>query len=68
MSTGSKVEGFKPDEVIAASGSMGSNGTYAEYLVVLQEVLALKPEGINFEEAASIPDSFLILPLTEGRV
>lgn len=56
VATGSGVEGFKPgDEVFAASGSMGSNGSYAEYIAVPQEVLALKPTGISFEEAAAIP-------------
>ena len=54
--TGDGVTGFRPgDEVFAASGNLGSNGTYAEYIVVPYEVLAYKPAGISFEEAAAVP-------------
>lgn len=54
--TGSEVVNFQPgDEVFAASGSMGSNGTYAEYITVPYEVLAHKPASISFEEAAAVP-------------
>jgi NADPH:quinone reductase-like Zn-dependent oxidoreductase len=54
--TGNEIVNFKPgDEVFAASGSMGSNGTYAEYITLPYEVLAHKPAGISFEEAAAVP-------------
>ncbi len=34
-----------------------NGGAYAEYVCVPQHVLALKPEGITFEQAASVPTS-----------
>ena len=56
VKTGKQVQGFTiGDEVLSASGSMGSNGTYAEYISVPQEILVHKPRGITFEEAAAIP-------------
>lgn len=47
------------DEVYCASGSMGSNGTYAEYISVPQQILARKPANISFEQAAALPVSCL---------
>ncbi len=47
------------DEVFCGSGSMGSNGTYAEYIAVPEAIVALKPENISFEQAASIPSAGL---------
>ncbi|MGH1520437.1 quinone oxidoreductase family protein [Chryseobacterium sp. JK1] len=43
------------DEVYCGSGSMGSNGTYAEYISVPETIVSLKPKNISFEQAASIP-------------
>ncbi|AZA79499.1 NADP-dependent oxidoreductase [Chryseobacterium sp. G0186] len=43
------------DEVFCGSGSMGSNGTYAEYISVPEAIVSLKPKNISFEQAASIP-------------
>jgi NADPH:quinone reductase-like Zn-dependent oxidoreductase len=54
--TGKSVKGFAVgDSVFCASGSMGSNGTYTEYISVPQQILAHKPANISFEEAASLP-------------
>jgi len=47
------------DEVYCGSGSMGSNGTYAEYIAVPEAIVALKPENISFEQAAGIPSAGL---------
>lgn len=47
------------DEVFCGSGSMGSNGTYAEYIAVPEAIVALKPGNISFEQAASIPSAGL---------
>lgn len=47
------------DEVFCGSGSMGSNGTYAEYISVPEAIVAFKPKSISFEEAASIPSAGL---------
>ncbi|KAB1229425.1 quinone oxidoreductase family protein [Chryseobacterium viscerum] len=43
------------DEVYCGSGSMGSNGTYAEYITVPESIVSFKPKNISFEQAASIP-------------
>lgn len=43
------------DEVFCGSGSMGSNGTYAEFIAVPEAIVALKPNHISFEQAAAIP-------------
>ena len=57
---GSEVTEFNiGDEVYCGSGSMGSNGTYAEYIAVPEAIVSLKPENISFEQAASIPSAGL---------
>ncbi|MCJ7934985.1 MAG: NADP-dependent oxidoreductase [Chryseobacterium sp.] len=53
---GSEVTEFNiGDEVYCGSGSMGSNGTYAEYIAVPEAIVSFKPKNISFEQAASIP-------------
>nr|WP_067062525.1 NADP-dependent oxidoreductase [Mucilaginibacter sp. L294] len=60
IETGSGASRFKPgDEVIALAGSMGSNGTYAAYISLNEQLLAKKPVNISFEQAAAIPSSGL---------
>ncbi|WP_185289324.1 NADP-dependent oxidoreductase [Chryseobacterium lactis] len=57
---GSDVTQFSiGDEVFCGSGSLGSNGTYAEYISVPETIVALKPKNISFEEAAAIPSAGL---------
>ncbi|WP_454046662.1 NADP-dependent oxidoreductase [Chryseobacterium sp. Marseille-Q8038] len=57
---GSEVTEFNiGDEVYCGSGSMGSNGTYAEYIAVPEAIVSLKPENISFEQAAAIPSAGL---------
>ena len=54
--TGSKVIGFNiGDKVTAYVGSLASNGTYAELISVPQELLAINPQGLSFEEATALP-------------
>lgn len=43
------------DEVYCGSGSMGSNGSYAEYIAVPEAIVSFKPQNLSFEQAASIP-------------
>lgn len=43
------------DEVYCGIGSMGSNGSYAEYVTALESIVAAKPKNISFEQAAAIP-------------
>lgn len=47
------------DSVFCGSGSMGSNGTYAEYICVPEEIAVHLPNNISFEEAAAIPSAGL---------
>lgn len=54
--TGKDVKDFKPgDAVFCGSGSMGSNGTYAEYITVPESIVSLKPDSISFYQAAALP-------------
>ena len=56
VKTGKNARKFKTGmAVFAASGSMGSNGTYAEYISVPENILASKPANLTFEEAAAVP-------------
>ncbi|QHS59566.1 NADP-dependent oxidoreductase [Chitinophaga agri] len=60
IAKGKSVRHFEPgDAVFCASGSMGSNGTYAEYISVPQQIVAGKPANISFEQAAALPVSAL---------
>jgi len=54
---GAEVNQFSPgDEVFAYTRQPTiSQGTYAEYIAVPAEQVALKPKRLSFEEAASIP-------------
>lgn len=57
---GKSVKDFEiGDSVYCASGSMGSNGTYAEYISVPQQILARMPANISFDQAAALPISAL---------
>ncbi|MFC0780800.1 NADP-dependent oxidoreductase [Flavobacterium sp. HJSW_4] len=57
---GSEVTEFKiGDAVFCGSGSMGSNGTYAEYICVPEGIAVNKPQNISFEQAAGIPSAGL---------
>lgn len=56
VEVGEKVKYFKVgDAVFSGSGSMGSNGTYAEYIAIRESVVAHKPIFLSFEQAAGIP-------------
>lgn len=60
VEVGEKVIKFKVgDPVLAASGSMGSNGTYCEYIAIPETIATLKPTSISFEQAAAIPTASL---------
>lgn len=56
------------DEVYCGSGSMGSNGSYAEYIAVPEAIVAFKPENISFEQAAAIPSAGLTALQTFKRL
>lgn len=53
---GENVIDFKiGDVVFCGSGSMGSNGTYAEYICVPETIVMHLPNTISLEEGAAIP-------------
>lgn len=55
---GNQVQQFQPgDEVYFCAGGLGEKGTgnYAEYAVVAEHLVALKPKSLTFEEAAAAP-------------
>lgn len=55
VGVGSQVKRFKPGDAIFASTFDLGTGTLAEYAVVPERAAALKPENLDFVEAASIP-------------
>lgn len=55
---GAKVTNFKVGDKVFARPDIytdGKKGTYAEYVAVKEDKLALKPDEITFEEAAAVP-------------
>jgi NADPH:quinone reductase-like Zn-dependent oxidoreductase len=53
---GEGVERFAPGDMVAAYvSSLASNGTYAEYISIPQQLVAKMPAGLSFEQAASLP-------------
>nr|WP_199001116.1 NADP-dependent oxidoreductase [Flavobacterium sp. ASV13] len=53
---GNKITDFKiGDSVFCGSGSMGSNGTYAEYICVPAAIVMHLPANISLYQAAAIP-------------
>lgn len=52
---GSKVRAFKPGDEVYARPRDRRIGTFAEEIAIDQDDLALKPQNLTMEEAASIP-------------
>jgi alcohol dehydrogenase len=52
---GSKVSGFKVGDEVFARPADFKIGTFAEYIAVNENDVALKPKNISMEEAAAIP-------------
>ncbi|WBO90009.1 NADP-dependent oxidoreductase [Bacillus tropicus] len=52
---GSKVTRFKVGDEIYARPRKNKIGTFAEYIAIHENDVALKPKNLSFEEAASIP-------------
>ncbi|NIM92939.1 MAG: zinc-binding dehydrogenase [Anaerolineales bacterium] len=70
-SVGKDVTRFGPGDEVFGETRMEhqwqNGGAYAEYVSVPQDVLALKPNGITFEQAASVPTSgFIALQNLQG--
>lgn len=52
---GSKVQRFKPGDEVYARPAKDRVGTFAEFIAICEDDLALKPKTLSMEEAASIP-------------
>jgi NADPH:quinone reductase-like Zn-dependent oxidoreductase len=52
---GDGVENFKKGDAVYGMTLSSLSGGYAEYAVTKADAIVLKPESINFEEAAAIP-------------
>src|SRR5437764_12577350 len=60
VAAGRNVKQFRlGDEVFGDLSNCGRGG-YAEYVCVPENVLALKPANISFEEAAAVPEAALV--------
>ncbi|MFJ5766508.1 NADP-dependent oxidoreductase [Lysinibacillus sp. NPDC093210] len=55
IKVGKKVTRFKVGDAIYARPRKTKIGTFAEYISVHEDDIALKPKNLSFEEAASIP-------------
>lgn len=53
--TGKNVKDFKKGDEVFARPETTNRGTYAEYTLVDDHLLAIKPKAISFEEAAAVP-------------
>ena len=65
---GRNVKQFKPgDEVFGDIDSSYGFGAYAEYVCVLENLMALKPTNLTFEEAAAVPQAAAYVALQALR-
>ncbi|MGK3143604.1 NADP-dependent oxidoreductase [Pantoea sp. C2G6] len=55
VATGSEVTRFRPGDAIYASTFDSGSGSLADYVVVNESAAALKPDNLDFIEAASLP-------------
>ncbi|TXH86875.1 MAG: NADP-dependent oxidoreductase [Rhodoferax sp.] len=55
VQVGARVRQFKPGDAVYARPDDFRIGTFAEFVPVKEASLALKPQGLSMEEAASIP-------------
>ena len=53
--TGYKVSAFRPGDAVYTRPDIARNGGYAEYIAVRADQIALKPEHLDFEQAAAVP-------------
>ncbi len=57
---GKNATQFKPGDEVFGDNYGGGFGTYAEYVCVPENELALKPANITFEQAAAVPQAALV--------
>ena len=74
-SAGAEVQGFNSGDAVFGYVSLERCGAYAEYAIAKPTEIALKPRGLDFEQAAAIPVGaltawqamFEIAGLSEGQ-
>ncbi|OUL79306.1 NADP-dependent oxidoreductase, partial [Paraburkholderia hospita] len=52
---GSRVRRFRPGDEVYARPPKDRIGTFAEFIAIKEDAVALKPKALSMEEAASIP-------------
>ena len=52
---GQEVTGYKVGDAVLAKTNLLDNGAYAEFVAIDEQLLALKPDNLSFEEAAALP-------------
>ena len=52
---GSRVRRFKPGDEVYARPDKDRIGTFAEFIAMNEDAVAIKPKALTMEEAASIP-------------
>ncbi|BFG81118.1 NADP-dependent oxidoreductase [Paraburkholderia terrae] len=52
---GSRVQRFRPGDEVYARPPKDRIGTFAEFIAIKEDAVALKPKALSMEEAASIP-------------
>src|SRR5437764_13562928 len=57
---GRNVKQFRPGDEVFGDLSNCGRGGYAEHVCVPENVLALKPANLSFEEAAAVPEAALV--------
>lgn len=58
VEVGSQVTRFKPGDAIYGSTGL-PGGAYAEYAAIAENLVALKPSNLSYEEAAAVPGGAL---------
>ena len=54
-STGDKALEFKPGDAVYGYVNLARCGAYAEYAIARESEITLKPQALDFEQAAAIP-------------
>ena len=60
VEVGENVQQFKIDDEVYGILPLGIKGGYAEYACTTEDILALKPVNLSFEEAAAVPESAIV--------
>ncbi len=60
VAIGGGVKQFKPGDEVYGDLPLRIKGGYAEYACAPENVLALKPTNLSFQEAAAVPESALV--------